>query len=139
MSKPSHNYDLLCFSQLLTVTVGITMFNQSQVHRYQCLHQNSSANSFIKYFQCSGCPNYAASTQPNFANHYRATVGYFNLNLLLWVGQGQGLTLTIINIQTKLFGNNKAEVCCLLPEVTLFQSLCCQWSNIPMIAASTTS
>ena len=103
MSKPSHNYDLLCFSQLLTGTVGITMFNQSQVHRYQCLHQNSSANSFIKYFQCSGCPNYAASTQPNFANHYRATVGYFNLNLLLWVGQGQALTLAIMNIQTKLF------------------------------------
>ena len=41
--------------------------------------------------------------QTHFRAAYRANVERFDLNLVLWTGQGWGLTLTSTNFPTKLF------------------------------------
>lgn len=51
----------------------------------------------------SGCSKYDAFTQPPFVKHYIANIESFNLNLLLWAGQGCDWWLPQ---QTSRYGNN---------------------------------
>ena len=85
--------------QLLTSKVHIHMFsiivlNQCQMHVHQGLSQRSSKMVLERISRVSGY---------SFVKYYIVNIERFNLNLLLWVGQGCEWCLPR---QTSRYGNN---------------------------------
>ena len=78
--------------------------NQSYASKQPVLLLDESRNlNFHDRIAVGVCPYCNAPTQYNSVRHYRANVERFDLNLVLWTGQGWGLILTTTNFPTKLF------------------------------------